>query len=115
MCRVIRRKRTLPELSPIERARLIGTRAEQIEQGAETTLNSSQLVRLKKRVPCLSSIAIATEELRLKVIPLKVVRRLPSGYEEVWDVTEFYTTPESVREDIYLNDDSDNSDNSDEL
>jgi len=95
------KKKTLPELTPLERARLIGERARQLEENAYTTLSKQQLRNLEKRFPMVSVINIATEELRLRVIPLKIIRVLPSGREEVWRITDFYYTPDVIREDVF--------------
>ena len=63
-----------------EKTRIIGTRATQIANGAKPFV---------KNIKHLSSIEIAELELENKLCPIKIIRPLPNGHSEEWDVNEF--------------------------
>jgi DNA-directed RNA polymerase subunit K/omega len=77
-----RPKQTIPVLSRFEKAALISQRSAQIASGSPLTFKNDVL---KLTHP----IDIAREEFRLKTIPLLVIRVLPDGTEEKWNVREF--------------------------
>lgn len=58
-------------LTKFERARIIGTRATQIANGANSTLNDMKGLR--------DPIKIAEEELRQGKMPIVIIRTLPNG------------------------------------
>ena len=66
-------------LTKFERARVIGIRAQQISNGAPSTLHITE-VR--------SSIEIAEEELKEKKMPLIIQRKFPDGFVENVDVNQ---------------------------
>lgn len=74
-------KQTIPVLSKFEKTALISQRAAQIVSGSPLTFKNDQKLT--------NPIEIAKEELRLKTIPLYVIRILPNGTEEKWHVREF--------------------------
>jgi len=74
-------KQTIPVISKFERTALISQRASQIASGSPLTFRNEQKLT--------NPIELAKEEFRLKTIPLRVVRILPDGTEEVWHVREF--------------------------
>ena len=61
-------------LSIYERTRIIGTRATQIARGSKPFV---------KNIESLNPIEIAEEELKNKMVPLKLVRTLPNGTKDV--------------------------------
>jgi len=63
----------LPRLTKYERARIIGARALQIAMGAPILIDLSL-------VPEKDTVKIAMKELELKVLPITIRRRLPSGH-----------------------------------
>ena len=67
-------------LTLYEKTRIIGTRATQIANGAKPFI---------KNIKGLSPIEIAELELEKKICPIKIVRPLPNGRIEEWDVNEF--------------------------
>lgn len=70
---------TFPRLNEYEQAMLIGVRREQIANG------SHPLVR---PLPTDTPFDLAVRELLEKKIPLKIIRELPNGQKETWDITE---------------------------
>lgn len=68
------------KLSIYEITRIIGTRATQIARGAKPFLKKSENM---------SPIDIAKEELKNKLVPIKLIRPMPNGTEEVWSLNEF--------------------------
>ena len=70
---------TFPILYEYEQATLIGVRREQIANGCHP---------LVKPAPYDTPFDIAVKELLEKKIPLKVVRELPNGNKEIWDINE---------------------------
>jgi len=73
-------KKTRNILNIYERTAIIGTRIQQLVNGAETTLSETQLSNLKDKHPR----TIAYTELQLKKIPMKLQRQLPNGEIEIW-------------------------------
>lgn len=67
-------------LSVYERTRILGTRAKQISTGASPFV---------KNVSSLTPIEVATEELNNKLVPIKLIRELPNGITETWNLNEF--------------------------
>ena len=70
---------TKPILSKYERVRILGERAKQISLGAKPML---------KNVTTMDPKEIAKQELKLKVIPIVIIRTLPSGLKEKWKINE---------------------------
>lgn len=70
---------TKPVLSKYERVRLIGERARQISLGAKRMIKNSTHMDPKD---------VARLELEMKVIPLIVIRTLPTGKIEKWKPSE---------------------------
>ena len=68
------------KLTIYEITRIIGTRATQIANGAKPFI---------KNIKFLSPIEIAELELEKKLCPIKIIRPLPNGHSEEWDVNEF--------------------------
>ncbi len=74
---------TVPFLQKFEKAKLLSTRARQIANGAKTKI---PIPLLKKR----DSLSIAKQELEMKVIPNKIVRKnLQLKTYEIWTITDF--------------------------
>lgn len=71
-------KTTRAQLWSYERVALVSVRAQQLANGAPTTLIRSA------EVACLGPRQLAERELQEGCIPLVVVRRLPSGDKEYW-------------------------------
>ena len=67
-------------LSVYERTRILGTRAKQISTAASPFV---------KNVSSLTPIEVATEELNNKLVPIKLIRELPNGITETWNLNEF--------------------------
>lgn len=65
---------TFVRLTKYERTKILGTRAKQIEMGAAPTIKY-----LKIETP----LEIAERELKMKKLPFKIKRKLPSGEVEV--------------------------------
>jgi len=74
----IANRRTRPYLTKYEKARVIGVRALQINQGAPSLIETTETNPLK----------IAQLELRENKIPLIIRRYFPNGSYEDWNVTE---------------------------
>lgn len=72
-------KITKKVLFKYERVRILGIRAKQIANGAPPMI---------KNFKGLSPKEIAFEELKMKVLPFNVIRKLPSGEEEIYSVNE---------------------------
>lgn len=75
-------RRSLPILGKIAKARLVSTRAKQLEQRLTPSipLHRLQSTDLEK---------IAAQEIEERTIPIKVVRRFPNGDVEEWRIDEF--------------------------
>ena len=72
--------RTLPIMTKYERARILGERARQLEEGAEPFVKVSPEM--------MDSYVIAEMELREKAIPFIVERPLPNGGCEYWRIAD---------------------------
>lgn len=70
---------TLNILSKYERAKILGTRAQQISRGAKVFINIDN-------VKPLTPLNIAKEELKQKKIPLVICRHTPGSKIEYWNV-----------------------------
>lgn len=70
---------TVPYLTKYERARLIGTRAEQLNKGSLPTVEVGNLR---------STLDIARKELEERKIPLIIRRKLPNNRFEDWKIEE---------------------------
>jgi DNA-directed RNA polymerase I, II, and III subunit RPABC2 len=75
---------TLPFLTKFEKARILGTRAVQLSQGAKTQIKIKNYFDPVEINP----IEIAKKELQAKIIPLIIRRHLPNGKYEDWSVNE---------------------------
>lgn len=73
-------KITKPYISKFERVRMISDRTSQLARGAKSML---------KNVKGMNPEDVALLELKNKVIPLIVERKLPDGSVEKWKVSEF--------------------------
>lgn len=72
-------KKTLPYMTKYEKARILGSRAIQIN------MNSPVMIDTKGET---DSLRIALMELREKKLPLKIRRYLPDGTSEDWSIDE---------------------------
>lgn len=72
-------KITKKVLFKYERVRILGIRAKQIANGAPPMI---------KNFKGLSPKEIAYEELKMKILPFNIIRKLPSGEEEIFSVNE---------------------------
>ena len=72
-------RETKPVLTKYERVRIIGDRAKQISQGAKPMLANVEKLHPKE---------IAKLELEYGVNPFKIIRTLPDGTREIWNVNE---------------------------
>lgn len=73
-------KKTIPCLSKFEKARIIGTRLQQLAYGAQPKINTENLFDIKD---------IVEEELKQRKIPFIIRRPLPNGTFEDWKMEEF--------------------------
>lgn len=71
---------TPPLLTKYEKARIIGLRSVQLDNGAKPFINIDDKV--------INSILIAQEELKLKKLPFIIKRPLPNGGAEYWKVSD---------------------------
>jgi DNA-directed RNA polymerase I, II, and III subunit RPABC2 len=72
-----------PFLTKYEYVRLLGDRTKQLIEGAKPMI---------KNVSNMSAQDIAREEIKLKVIPLIIIRPMPDGTKEKWFISEFQYT-----------------------
>jgi DNA-directed RNA polymerase I, II, and III subunit RPABC2 len=72
--------KTYPILSKYERAKIIGLRVSQLNKGAEP------YVTIKHNI--LDNALIAEKELKEKKIPYIIMRPIPNGKEEYWNVND---------------------------
>ena len=72
--------RTLPYLTKYEKARILGQRAKQIENGAKPFIKVPENI--------IDSYVIAELELREKKIPFIIKRPLPNGAFEYWNIKD---------------------------
>ena len=70
---------TFPYLTEYEQTQLLGVRTEQIANGSHPLVRPS---------PEDTPFDLAVRELLEKKIPLDVVRKLPNGEVEVWDIRD---------------------------
>jgi DNA-directed RNA polymerase subunit K/omega len=70
---------TKPVLTKYERVRILGERARQLSLGAKPMIKSVENIDPKD---------IAHAELKMKVIPLIIIRTLPTGEKEKWKLNE---------------------------
>lgn len=76
-------KLTVPILRKFEKAKLLSVRARQIDNGAKTQIPIRQLRKT-------DSLSIAKQELEMKIIPNRVVRKNNQlGTYEIWKITDF--------------------------
>jgi DNA-directed RNA polymerases I, II, and III subunit RPABC2 len=73
-------KKTIPYLSKFEKARIIGTRLQQLAYGAETKINTENINNINE---------IVLEELKQRKIPFIIRRVMPNGEYEDWKMEEF--------------------------
>ena len=78
--RFTKKKKTSPFMTKYEYTRLIAARAVQIlsDENFDCKYDTH------------SATDIATEELHRREIPLVIIRKLPNGEEEVWDVKSLH-------------------------
>jgi DNA-directed RNA polymerase I, II, and III subunit RPABC2 len=76
----IKEKKTIPYLSKFEKARIIGTRLQQLAYGAEPKINTENLHDIND---------IVLEELKQRKIPFIIRRTMPNGTYEDWKMEEF--------------------------
>ena len=76
------KKTTVPFLTKYEKAKILGLRIQQLDMGALTTLEKTEIEGLN------SNILIAEKELKLKKTPLIIRRRLPNNKNEYWHVRD---------------------------
>lgn len=74
-------KRTRPFITRFELTKVLGIRAQQLEN------NAAPMIQLNDEL--MSATAIAQEELKQRVIPLMIRRHLPDGQTEDWRLDEF--------------------------
>ena len=72
-------RRSLPILTKYEKVRLLGDRAKQISDGSKRMIKPENIT---------SAMDIAIAELKNRVIPMKIIRPMPDGRVEIWDVNE---------------------------
>jgi DNA-directed RNA polymerase I, II, and III subunit RPABC2 len=65
-------------MTKYEKARLIATRADQIQNGSPVLVKTTSH----------EAIEIAEQELRAGVLPIAIKRNMPDGSVEIWQVTE---------------------------
>ena len=76
------RNRSVPVLTPFERAGLIACRAQQLAMGAPTTLGD---------VPAGAGARdVARAELAQRKMPLMVCRKMPDGSREIWRLRDLH-------------------------
>lgn len=92
--RSVEERVTTPYLTKYERARILGTRAMQIAN------NAPVLVPLEGEV---DPLIIAAKELRQRVIPIIVRRRLPDNTYEDWSIRELEVDLDRVTDERYTN------------
>lgn len=85
---------TTPYLTKYERARILGTRANQIAH------NAPVMVPIEGEV---DPLIIAAKELQRRVLPIVIRRRLPDGTYEDWGLEELEIEPDRNIDDRYTN------------
>lgn len=71
---------TIPILTKFEKAKILGIRSKQLDEGAETFIQVPPNV--------ISSYTIALMELKEKKIPFIIRRPIPNGGSEYWKITD---------------------------
>jgi DNA-directed RNA polymerase I, II, and III subunit RPABC2 len=71
---------TYPILSKYEKTRVIGLRVSQLNKGAEPYVSLSKII--------LDNVLIAEKELREKKIPFIIMRPIPNGNSEYWNIND---------------------------
>ena len=71
-------------LTKYEKVRIIGTRAEQLENGALPVIDIGNMT---------SSILIAEKELEERKLPMIVIRNMPNGEKRRISISEFVNDP----------------------
>ena len=72
--------KTYPILSKYERAKILGLRVSQLNKGAKPYVNINKNI--------LDNILIAEKELKEKKIPFIIMRPMPNGKSEYWNVND---------------------------
>lgn len=75
-------KRSLPVLGLQARAKLISTRAKQIDMGDPPRILRAQLKSTRSDL-------VANQEIEEKVLPIKLRRFFPDGFYEDWSIKDF--------------------------
>lgn len=75
-------RRSQPYLGSFAKARLIATRAKQLELGYPPAIPRERLKSIEPQ-------RIARQEIEEKVIPLKIIRKFPDGTYEIWNIKDF--------------------------
>jgi DNA-directed RNA polymerase subunit K/omega len=68
-------------LTKYEMVRILGERTKQLTMGAKPLVKNHNGLLYEN---------IAEEEFKLNMIPFKIVRKLPNGYQELWTLDELY-------------------------
>jgi DNA-directed RNA polymerases I, II, and III subunit RPABC2 len=66
-------------MSKYEKAKIIGSRMEQLGRGAKPTIDIKGMTNIRD---------IAVKELEEKTIPFKIVRTKPNGEKVIWDIKD---------------------------
>ncbi len=89
LCKIVKNKNgqiidplhtTIPYLTRYEKAKIIGVRAKQLNNGADTFIDIPNNM--------IDGLTIAEEELKQKKIPFIIRRPLPNGASEYWKVKD---------------------------
>jgi len=72
--------KTYPILSKYEKTRVIGLRVSQLNKGAEPFVTLNKVI--------LDNVLIAEKELREKKIPFIIMRPIPNGNSEYWNIND---------------------------
>ena len=89
LCKIVKNKNgqiidplhtTIPYLTRYEKAKIIGVRAKQLNNGADTFIDIHNNM--------IDGLTIAEEELKQKKIPFIIRRPLPNGASEYWKVKD---------------------------
>ena len=89
LCKIVKNKNgqiidplhtTIPYLTRYEKAKIIGVRAKQLNNGADTFIDVPNNM--------IDGLTIAEEELKQKKIPFIIRRPLPNGASEYWKVKD---------------------------
>ena len=72
--------KTYPILSKYEKTRVIGLRVSQLNKGAQPFVTLNKVI--------LDNVLIAEKELREKKIPFIIMRPIPNGISEYWNIND---------------------------